>query len=73
MSKYVVLIALVLAGTAWAKPAPEAGNVMLKPTPDQTQAAVLATRFLTRFHYKAEPLDAKMSAQAETLQQLDSL
>ena len=63
MSKYVALIALVLAGSAWAKPAPEAGNVLLKPTPDQTQAALLATRFLTRFHYKAEPLDAKMSAQ----------
>ncbi len=63
MSKYVALIALVLAGTAWAKPAPDAGNVLLKPTPDQTQAALLATRFLTRFHYKAEPLDAKMSAQ----------
>jgi carboxyl-terminal processing protease len=63
MSKYVVLIALALAGTAWAKPAPEAGNMLLKPTTDQTQAALLATRFLTRFHYKAEPLDAKMSAQ----------
>ncbi|HSE11665.1 MAG TPA: carboxy terminal-processing peptidase, partial [Rudaea sp.] len=27
------------------------------------QTAVLAARFLTRFHYKAEPLDAKMSQQ----------
>ncbi len=63
MFRYVALIALALAGGAWAKPAPEAGNVLLKPTADQTQAALLATRFLTRFHYKAEPLDAKMSAQ----------
>jgi carboxyl-terminal processing protease len=63
MFRHVALIALVLAGTAWAKPAPEGGNVLLKPTADQTQAALLATRFLTRFHYKAEPLDAKMSEQ----------
>lgn len=56
-------IALACAGTAWAKPAPDAASVLLKPTADQTQAALLATRFLTRFHYKAEPLDAKMSGQ----------
>ena len=58
-----VLAALVFAIGVVAKPAPESGNVLLKPTPDQTQAALLATRFLTRFHYKAEPLDAKMSQQ----------
>src|SRR5882724_503916 len=63
MFRYVALIALMFAGTTWAKPAPEAGNVLLKPTAEQTQAALLATRFLTRFHYKAEPLDAKMSTQ----------
>lgn len=54
---------LSLAGGAWAKPAPAAGNLLLKPTASQSQAALLATRFLTHFHYKAEPLDAKMSAQ----------
>jgi carboxyl-terminal processing protease len=63
MYRYLALIALAFAGGVWAKPAPETGDVLLKPTADQAQAALLATRFLTRFHYKAEPLDAKMSAQ----------
>ena len=36
---------------------------LLEALAEQTQAALLATRFLTRFHYKAEPLDAKMSAE----------
>ena len=63
MCRYAGLIALMFAGAVVAKPTPETGNVLLKPTADQTQAALLATRFLTRFHYKAEPLDAKMSAQ----------
>jgi carboxyl-terminal processing protease len=58
-----LLAALVFAIGVYAKPAPDAGNVMLKPSTDQAQAALLATRFLTRFHYKAEPLDAKMSQQ----------
>jgi len=57
------LAVLVFAiGAAFAKPAYES-NVLLKPSGEQTQAALLATRFLTRFHYKAEPLDAKMSEQ----------
>ena len=55
-------LTLALATAAWAKPSAEAGG-LLKPTPDQAQAATLAARFLTRFHYKAEPLDAKMSEQ----------
>ena len=64
MRNYLALIALTLtlATVAVAKPAAESGNLLLKPTTDQTQAALLATRFLTRFHYKAEPLDASMSA-----------
>src|SRR5581483_3137578 len=63
MRNYLALIALAVAGTVCAKPAPDASSVLLKPTAEQAQAALLATRFLTRFHYKAEPLDAKMSAQ----------
>ncbi len=61
MFRYLALIALAFAATVSAKPAPDAGNLLLKPTTDQAQAALLATRFLTRFHYKAEPLDASMS------------
>ncbi|HSN00373.1 MAG TPA: carboxy terminal-processing peptidase, partial [Rudaea sp.] len=54
-------IALAFAAVAAAKPAPAPRDVALKPTSEQAQAALLATRFLTRFHYKAEPLDAAMS------------
>ncbi len=61
MFRYLALIALAFAATVWAKPAPDAGDLLLKPTADQAQAALMATRFLTRFHYKAEPLDASMS------------
>jgi carboxyl-terminal processing protease len=58
----LIALALTLCGAGWAKPAPETGDVALKPTPTQAQTAVLAARFLTRFHYKPEALDAKMSA-----------
>ncbi len=34
----------------------------LKPTDTQAQAAQLSARFLTRFHYDAQPLDDAMSA-----------
>ncbi|MHB8448530.1 MAG: carboxy terminal-processing peptidase, partial [Rudaea sp.] len=51
----------MFAALAAAKPAPAPRDVVLKPTSEQAQAALLATRFLTRFHYKAEPLDAAMS------------
>ncbi len=63
MRNLLALIALLLvaATPVLAKPAPQSGSVLLKPTENQAQAALLATRFLTRFHYKAEPLDASMS------------
>ncbi len=63
MRKTLALFTLVLAfaASASAKPAADAGGILLKPTQDQAQAALIATRFLTRFHYKAEPLDASMS------------
>src|SRR5215471_10548305 len=64
MRKFVLLFALALSGAVIAKPAAEAaGDVAVKPTLTQGQTAVLAARFLTRFHYKPEPLDTKMSAQ----------
>ncbi|HEX3123037.1 MAG TPA: PDZ domain-containing protein, partial [Rhodanobacteraceae bacterium] len=63
MRKTFFLIALTLSCAVAAKPAPTAGDVAVKPTPTQAQTAVLAARFLTRFHYKPEALDAKMSQQ----------
>ncbi|MGH8042876.1 MAG: carboxy terminal-processing peptidase [Rudaea sp.] len=59
--RHLAGIALVLATTAVLAKPPAAHDVALKPTAEQTQAALLATRFLTRLHYKAEPLDAAMS------------
>jgi len=52
---------LALSIVAFAKGTPESGDLVLKPTPEQAQAALSATRILTRFHYKAMPLDAAMS------------
>jgi len=52
---------LALSLVAFAKSAPDSGELVLKPTADQAQAALAATRILTRFHYKAMPLDAAMS------------
>ena len=59
--RHLAWITLAFAALASAKPAPAPHAVVLKPTSEQAQAALLATRFLTRFHYKAEPLDAAMS------------
>ncbi len=50
---------LVFVASATAKPAD--GSLVLKATPNQAEAALLAKRFLTRMHYKAEPLDETMS------------
>jgi carboxyl-terminal processing protease len=61
--KTFFLIALLAAAAVSAKPVVESSEVAAKPTPTQAQTAVLAARFLTRFHYKPEALDAKMSAQ----------
>ncbi|MEO7068315.1 MAG: carboxy terminal-processing peptidase [Rhodanobacter sp.] len=46
------------AGTANRK----ASTWPLKPTATEAQAAQLSARFLTRFHYAAQPLDDAMSA-----------
>ena len=63
MRRIVLGLALVtVIGTAAAKPteAPSAA-VTLKPSADQTEAAIWAMRFLSRFHYKPTPLDDAMS------------
>lgn len=46
------------AGTTGRK----ASSLPLKPSLTQAQAAQLSARFLTRFHYEAQPLDDAMSA-----------
>jgi len=62
MRKYVLWIALCVATFAQAKPAADGiGAPMLKATPEQGQAAILATNYWTKFHYKAIPLDSAMS------------
>jgi carboxyl-terminal processing protease len=58
-----LLVSAALVTVAVSKPAADAGNLALKSTPDQTTAALMAARFLTRMHYKAEPLDEAMSRQ----------
>ncbi|MDO1527692.1 carboxy terminal-processing peptidase [Fulvimonas sp. R45] len=45
---------------ATAKPRKQS-TLPLKPTADEAQAAQLSARFLTRFHYDAQPLDDAMS------------
>ena len=64
MRKLFLTLALALSsGLAFAKPTGQAAAPLLKATPAQTEAAIWATRFLTRFHYKPMPLDDAMSEQ----------
>ena len=64
MRKFLLIVALTaLAAPAFAKPEPNAAAPLIKATPSQAEAAVWATRFLTRFHYKPTPLDDAMSEQ----------
>ena len=58
-----ILFAAVLAATtATAKPAADtASSIAIKSTPEQSDAALLALRILTRMHYKPEAFDVKMS------------
>ena len=44
----------------------KAASWPLKPTTSEAQAAQLSARFLTRFHYDAQPLDDAMSARIYT-------
>lgn len=69
MKKTLLTIALVFAATTYAAApaispliAPDANPALiLKPQPQQAQAAAMTAQFLTRFHYKAMPLDDAMS------------
>jgi carboxyl-terminal processing protease len=67
----VLLLALVTATCASAQSAADLGagstgrkaaSWPLTPTTSEAQAAQLSARFLTRFHYDAQPLDDAMSA-----------
>ncbi len=62
---FLTLSAMAGAGYAHATApsSPPAGTPLLKPAPTDGEAAVWATRFLTKFHYKPMPLDDAMSAQ----------
>jgi carboxyl-terminal processing protease len=61
----LTLTGVVCAGYAYASApsSPSVGTPLLKPAPTDGEAAVWATRFLTKFHYKPMPLDDAMSAQ----------
>jgi carboxyl-terminal processing protease len=69
----VLLLALVVtcacaqsAADLGAGTTRKAATWPLKPTPEEAQAAQLSARFLTRFHYDAQPLDDAMSARIYT-------
>jgi carboxyl-terminal processing protease len=57
----LVLAIAMSAQVAIAQPA-QVAPAPLKPTAEQTQAALWAARVLARYHYKAQPLDDAMSA-----------
>ena len=64
MRKLLWALTLVaLAGPSYANPAPDSAAPLLKPAPSDGEAAVWATRFLTKFHYKPMALDDAMSAE----------
>jgi carboxyl-terminal processing protease len=64
MKKQMLLVAVLAALSVQAGAAvPEkaAADTVLKPQPGQTQAALWASRVLTKLHYKSTPLDDAMS------------
>lgn len=73
MSKQLLWIILALA-TAVQAAVPDAGSPVLKPLPQQAQAALLASQVLERFHYRTAQLDDTMSGRIfdQYLKALDS-
>src|SRR5436190_3568416 len=61
--KYSLLLAATVLSAAAAFAKPEPVQTGLKPTQDEAQAAIWATRFLTRWHYKRVALDDAMSSE----------
>ncbi|HTV84775.1 MAG TPA: carboxy terminal-processing peptidase [Dyella sp.] len=70
-----LLMALSVTVTASAQSAADMGatkprkesTLPLQPTQNEADAALLSARFLTRFHYDAQPLDDAMSQKIYTL------
>jgi carboxyl-terminal processing protease len=63
MKKQMFIVALAFAMSApvaWSQP-DKAGATQLKPIAAQAQAALWASKLLSRYHYKAVPLDDAMS------------
>ena len=63
MKKQMLLVAVLAALSVQAGAAvpDKTADTQLAPQPGQTQAALWASRVLTRYHYKATPLDDAMS------------
>lgn len=55
------LVCLLLAGILPAQALEVGSLAILKPSPEQVQAAHLTAEFLTRFHYRPVPLDDALS------------
>ena len=55
------LVCLFLAGIVPAQALEVGSPAILKPSPEQVQAAHLTAEFLTRFHYRPVPLDDALS------------
>ncbi|MFP5393570.1 MAG: carboxy terminal-processing peptidase [Gammaproteobacteria bacterium] len=68
MKKQLLVVALALGFATHAavpqadKTADKTAATQLKPVASQTQAALLSSRLLARFHYKPTPLDDALSA-----------
>ena len=56
-----ILLAWLLTAPAWALDPQASGPALLVPQPQQAQAALWSAQILTRYHYKAAPLDDAMS------------
>ena len=61
MIKKLLWLILALASFAQAASYDPEATPILKPLPQQSQAAHLAAELLSRYHYKAVPLDDAMS------------
>ena len=57
----LVTLALVMSAQAGATQSEKVAAPQMKPLAQQTQAALWASRVLSRYHYKATPLDDAMS------------
>src|SRR5690606_40814139 len=57
----ISLVCLFLAGVLPAYALDVRSPTILKPSPEQVQAAHLTAEFLTRFHYRPVPLDDALS------------